>query len=171
MERTAPRRVEVDHALPAVAIPGSILHELYRHARETFPEECCGLIIGDAKQRFSRVLRCRNEATQRHQDSSDPYHRDNRAGFYMSPANYHEVLKQAPATLDSVTAVYHSHVDAMAYLSEDDLAYAEQAFSPFPQAAQIVVGIVDQQVHGAGIFEREGIGKPFRGHALEAAGP
>ena len=171
MERTARQRVEVDHTLSAVAMPGSVLHELYRHALETFPEECCGLIVGDSKQRFGRVLRCRNEATQRHHDSSDPYHRDNHAGFYMSPANYNDVLKQAQATLDSVTAVYHSHVEAMAYLSEDDLAYAEQAFSPFPQAAQIVVGIVDQKVHGAGIFEREGIGKPFRGHALEAAGP
>ncbi len=171
MERTAHQRVEVDHTLPAVAMPGSVLHELYRHALETFPEECCGLIVGDSQQRFRRVLRCRNEATQRHHDASDPYHRDNHAGFYISPANYNAVLKQAQATVENVTAVYHSHVDAMAYLSEDDLAYAEQAFSPFPQAAQIVVGIVDEQVHRVGIFERKEIGMPFHGHAVQEVGP
>ena len=177
MERSSRGPVEVDRTLPAVEIPGEILHELFRHALEAFPEECCGLIVGDARQRFHRVLRCRNEATQRQHDPSDPFDRDNHAAFYMSPANYHRVLDEAQTTLERVTGVYHSHVDADAYLSEDDLAYAEQAFSPFPHAAQIVVAVSgredrkDPKVQGAGIFDREGIGKPFRGQAIEAVGP
>src|SRR5262245_44185909 len=55
------RRVEVDEALPRASLPAGVLNELYAHARETLPEECCGLIVGDERERYRRVIRCRNE--------------------------------------------------------------------------------------------------------------
>jgi len=44
--------IEVDDTRPAVEIPSRLFNEMAAHARETYPEECCGLLAGDAAVRF-----------------------------------------------------------------------------------------------------------------------
>ena len=165
------RRVDVDEALPAMVIPGRILNELYTHALETLPEECCGLIVGDDRERFERLVRCRNEMTQRHRSDPERYPRDGREAFCMNEGDYQLVLEQAEDAEERVTAVYHSHVGTGAYLSEIDLRYAEGTEFPFRQADQIVVAVFERRVTGVGIFQRTAIGGPFLGRRLEPAGP
>ena len=63
-----------------------------------------------------------------------------------------------------VTAVYHSHVDVDAYLSEVDLEYAEPGV--FPGAAQIVIAVSEGQVKRVAIFQRAREGAAFRGHPV-----
>jgi proteasome lid subunit RPN8/RPN11 len=135
------RRIDVDAALPAVAIPGRILDELRHHARDTLPEECCGLIIGDENERYKRVVRCHNDMNQRHQDDPESFPRDAKTAFWMRETDYQQAWDSARESGEQVTAVYHSHVGVDAYLSEEDLGYAEQEFFPFPDADQIVVGV------------------------------
>src|SRR5262245_23926261 len=38
----------LDPALPPVALPRGLVLEAFAHARECYPEECCGLLIGPA---------------------------------------------------------------------------------------------------------------------------
>ncbi len=165
------RRVEVDEALPRASLPAGVLNELYAHARETLPEECCGLVVGDAGERYRRVIRCRNELTRLHHQDPAEYPRDGRSGFVMNAMDYTAAVQQARALGDRVTAVYHSHVDAHpgggVYLSELDLEYARQPGFPFPDAAQLVIAVCDGRVTGVGLFERAAPGCPFRGRGVE----
>ena len=165
------RRVEVDEALAPVVIPGRILNELFAHALETLPEECCGLIVGDEREPFRNVVRCRNDMTQRHRGDPDRYPRDGREAFCMNEGEYQLVLEEAEAAGERVTAVYHSHVGSGSYLSETDLQYAESREFPFQQADQIVVALFERRVTGVGIFQRMAVGRPFVGRRLESAGP
>ena len=153
------RRVAVDESLPPVVLPGRILNELCAHAIQSLPEECCGLVLGDDHQRFQRIIRCRNEMTQRHQADSKAYPRDGRRAFYMNELDYMNAIEQAEAAGGRVTAVYHSHVDAGAYLSEMDLEYAENPLFPFPHADHIVAGVHDRKVQELGLFQRTGPGQ------------
>lgn len=134
-------RVEVDNSLPPVVLPARIVSELLGHARETLPEECCGLIVGSAERRYRRLVRCRNEMTQRHRADPIGFPLDGRAAFWMNEADYMHTRDEAEATGERVTAVYHSHVGTGAYLSEMDLDYARHALFPFPDADQIVVAV------------------------------
>ena len=165
------RRVDVDEALPRVALPGRVLNELYAHARETQPEECCGLILGDDGQRFRRLVRCRNELTRLHHEDDREYPRDGRSGFVMNARDYASVAQQAREVGERVTAVYHSHVNAHegggVYLSELDLEYASQPGFPFPDAAQVVIAVCEDRVIGVGLFERDSAAGGFRGRAVE----
>jgi proteasome lid subunit RPN8/RPN11 len=165
------RRVDVDEGLPPVVIPGRILNELFTHALETLPEECCGLIVGDEREPFRRLVRCRNEMTRRHRSDPDRYPCDAREAFYMNEVDYERALDQAKDSREGVTAVYHSHVGSGVYFSEMDLEYAESAFFPFREADQIVVAVFERRVTGVGIFQRMAIGGPFLGHRLESGGP
>jgi proteasome lid subunit RPN8/RPN11 len=109
--------------------------------------------------------------TRRHRSDPERYPRDARGAFYMNEADYQRALEQAEGAGERVTAVYHSHVGSGAYLSETDLEYAENAFFPFREADQIVVGVFERRVTGVGIFQRRAIGRPFLGRRLESAGP
>lgn len=159
------RRVDVDEALPAVSIPSRVLHELFQHARHSAPEECCGLIVGTEREPFARAVPCRNEMTRLHQQDPSAWPRDNRNGFYMRPDDYRPWLE--PEGEERVTAVYHSHVGFGCYLSDEDLAYAEHALFPFPEADQIVVSVGEERVEAA-LFRRSGPGAAFVGSAVTA---
>ena len=165
------RRVDVDASLPPLLLPGRILNELCTHSLETLPEECCGLILGQRSARFAQLVRCRNEMTRRHLADPQGHPRDGSTAFWMNEADYAHAQELAEAAGGAVTAVYHSHVDAGAYLSELDLEYAEQPLFPFPNADQIVIAVQERRVVGAGLFQREAAGKPFVGRAIVMAAP
>ena len=165
------RRVDVDASLPPLALPGRILNELCAHAIETLPEECCGLILGRGAARYGRLVRCRNEMTRRHLADPLTHPRDGCAAFWMNEGDYLNAQTLAEAAGEQVTAVYHSHVDVGAYLSELDLEYAEHALFPFPTADQIVIAVHERRVVGLGLYQREGATKPFTGRSILSAAP
>jgi proteasome lid subunit RPN8/RPN11 len=160
-------RADVDETLQPVAMPGRLLHELYKHALESCPEECCGLILGDRDDRYQSLVRCRNEMTQRHQKDPTAYPRDGREAYYMNEHDYMRASEKAEANALAVTAVYHSHVGSAVYLSEMDLQYARSALFPFPDAEQIVVSVSERKVCGLGLFQREDRDAPFTGRPVE----
>ena len=81
---------------PAV-LPTAVLNEIFAHAREADPEECCGLILGTAQARYQRVVRCRNDMTAWHQRDPETYPRDGTQGFYMSELDYLRAEEEARA--------------------------------------------------------------------------
>jgi len=165
------RRVDVDAFLPPLVLPGRILHELCAHALETLPEECCGLILGQRNARFGQLVRCRNEMTRLHLADPRSQPRDGNTAFWMNEGDHAHAQALAEAAGDVVTAVYHSHVDAGAYLSELDVEYAEHALFPFPTADQIVIAVQERHVVGLGLFQREAPGKPLVGRGIVLAAP
>ena len=176
-------RVEVDSSLPPVAVPARIVSELLGHARETLPEECCGLIVGTREQRYARLVRCRNEMTQHHRADPIGFPLDGRAAFWMNEADYMQTRAEADAAGEQVTAIYHSHVGSGAYLSELDLGYAQHALFPFPAADQIVVAVAgpdathatvpleDGCVRGIGLFVWDAASAGLRGRRVRPSVP
>jgi proteasome lid subunit RPN8/RPN11 len=146
-----------------------VLHELNQHAVEAVPEECCGLIVGNALERYLRVERCTNEMTALHLADPEQHPRDGTTAYYMSPKDVLRVQRAADEAGEVVTAVYHSHVGAGPYLSEVDLEYAEQELFPFPQADHIVVPVFERTAREVGLFRRGPGG--FRGHPVERTDP
>jgi adenylyltransferase/sulfurtransferase len=148
------RRIEVDLELPPVLVPATVLNEVFAHAREADPEECCGLVTGDDAHPWRQVVRCRNDMTRHHQRDPEAYPRDGRQGFYMNEQDYLRVEDEAQARGERVTCVYHSHVDAGAYFSEMDQDFASEALFPFPDADHLVVSVVGGKVVDQALFRR-----------------
>ena len=81
----------------------------------------------------------------------------------MNADDYLPILREAEASGARVTGVYHSHVEAAAYFSEEDQRFALQEMYPFPDVDHIVVSVIGREVKefaafrwfpGAGRFER-----------------
>jgi len=159
-------RLDVDETLPSIKVPRYILNELYSHALETLPEECCGLIVGTDQNRFRRFVRCRNEMTLQHRKDPVAFPRDGRRAFLMNGLDYMRVIDEAEECGEIVTAVYHSHIDAGAYLSAMDREYAESTLFPFPGADQVVVSVVDGNVDSVAFFRHDDPACDFFGHTI-----
>lgn len=147
-------RIEVSRSVAPATMAARLLNEMVEHARETHPEECCGLITGRAPGRYERVHRCRNDMTMLHQQDPMTFPRDGRQAFHMSEIDYLRVQKDADAAGQQVTAVYHSHTEAGAYFSEMDQEFASQPAFPFPDAHHIVISVVEGLLKETAVFAR-----------------
>ncbi len=162
-------RIELEPALEVATMSSELLHELCRHALDVAPEECCGLVLGNANVRFLRSVRITNIMTKKHLEDSTAFPRDAFYAYYMSEVEYQRVLEQAEARSEFVSAIYHSHVEQGCYLSADDLSFAVHPLFPFPEASQIVVSVLGERVDETGIFDRmEDDSASFVGRRLEA---
>lgn len=147
-------RIVADPDLEPEVIPASVLHDVFAHAREADPEECCGLITGDEGERYRHVVRCRNDMTLHHRRDPLAYPRDGREGFFMNEQDYQRAADEAEANRERVFCVYHSHVGCGAWFSELDQEFAEQPHFPFPVATHLVVSVMGGKVVDQALFER-----------------
>lgn len=134
-------------------IPGKILEEIYGHAREEFPNECCGWLAGsrdgDEVERVRRAKNAYDPAT--HPTASD---RTAESAYVIDGDDLLELNR----TLDGdepPLVIYHSHPNGRAYFSETDRRVAIDPWGDGPAypVKQLVVGIDGNRVVEARLFE------------------
>jgi proteasome lid subunit RPN8/RPN11 len=90
--------------------------EIRRHGEETYPNECCGVLLGqmnDGVRTVTSTARCENTRT----DSPE-----NR--YHIDPKELVRVQRQARERDEDIIGFYHSHPDHPAQWSSTDLAEA-----------------------------------------------
>ncbi|MGH7831582.1 MAG: Mov34/MPN/PAD-1 family protein, partial [Candidatus Binatia bacterium] len=116
-----------------------------RHAVETFPEECCGIIL--SRGHAEEVRRCTNIQNLLHARDPEAYSRDATTAYSMDIKELELIMREAETTGAKIKAFYHSHPGHEAYFSQEDKAFASPFGEPtFPESAQIVVSIYDRAV-------------------------
>ena len=98
-----------------VEISTNQLQFMMNHARSTYPEECCGFLLGGNSEvrKIHRVLAARNV----NQDS-----RRNR--YNIDPMELVQADVEARRSKLNLVGIYHSHPDAPAQPSQFDLEHA-----------------------------------------------
>ena len=134
-------------------IPAEILKEVYRHARASFPDECCGWLAGPRDSAgVSKVRPCVNDQSSGGHPSK-PERTAERA-YVFAPAD----LQELNLSLDGEEPpriIYHSHPNGHAYFSETDRSNAADPWGEgkaYP-VQQLVVGIDAQWVVEAALFD------------------
>ena len=168
MESGQSERIGIDARLSPVVLPTRLLNELYAHAREAHPEECCGLLTGSGPDSYLETHRCRNDMTKHHKNDPALHPRDGTQAFHMSEVDYLDVVQCAEAAGRLVTGIYHSHVDAEAYFSELDQDFASQPLFPFPGAVHFVVSIMEREIRDVGAFRWRQSDDRFEGRPVRA---
>lgn len=131
--------------LTILALDSKAWEEISRHAEETFPEECCGIIVSNGKS--DRVCRLQNIQNQLHSLDPETYPRDAKIAYAMDIKELERVIHEAQTAGSKIKAFYHSHPDHEAYFSEEDKTFATPFGEPtFPESAQIVISIYHRAV-------------------------
>ncbi|RPH36488.1 M67 family peptidase [bacterium] len=101
--------------------PESRLQQITAHAERTYPEECCGVMLG----REAVEERVVQEVIEI--DNSQDANRRRR--FLVSPAQYRDAERQAAERHMALLGFYHSHPDHPAAPSAFDTEHALPWFS------------------------------------------
>ncbi len=136
-----------------ITIPQNILEAVYREARASFPNECCGWLVG-AKDgsAVSSVRRCDNvQEAGGHPIAAE---RGAETAYVFSASDLLELNR----TLDGEIPpriIYHSHPNGRAYFSPTDQQVARDPWGEGPAypVQQLVVGIDGEQVVESVLFD------------------
>jgi proteasome lid subunit RPN8/RPN11 len=113
--------------------------KMYRHAENTYPEECCGILLGTFQPHGGvtvvEVWETENAWETESQlfasvspEASNP-DLSKRNRFTIDPAILLEAQKYARTENLSIVGIYHSHPDHSSHPSEFDRAIAWDAYS------------------------------------------
>ena len=141
-------------------LDGSSLAAMHAHARQAYPEECCGIIFErDDRVQVVRVTNVQNEL---HAQDPEQFPRTAATGYTMG-------AEAAPILIGSerrelrLLAIYHSHPGREAYFSEED---RRQAFGArdepiYPQAGYLVMSVLDREVRATKAFVWDGAARDY----------
>ena len=110
-----------------------VLDRMLRHCIESYPYECCGLMLGYEREDGKYVVdvvKVRNV-----------HEGDKRVRYRIDPMEYYEVEKQAEARGLQVVGIYHSHPNVPARPSQYDLSYS------FPWYSYLIISVSGDRVN------------------------
>ena len=118
-------------------IPQQLVDEMFSHAREDLPNECCGMLGGDAGE--ARTLYRAENA----EASPLRYSIDAKEQFRL--------MREIEDGGEDLVAIYHSHTKSPAYPSQTDVNLAG-----WPEAVYLIVSLAEEEPVLRGFWIREG---------------
>ena len=115
-----------------IVLDQQMLEQMHSHAISTYPEECCGLILGKFDgftKKVQRVKKMKNSFEPR-----ERYHR-----YTIDPKEFLQAEKEADSFGEEIVGIYHSHPNAPPKPSEFDRNHA------WPNLSYIVIEIREQK--------------------------
>ena len=152
--------------MTADTIPKKFLMDVFDQAAREYPHECCGMIIGPkAKpEELSRVRPCRNVQDEYHARDPENFPRASKTAYFIDPKELLVVQKECRENEEDVRVIYHSHIDAGAYFSEEDKRIAASDGEPaYPGVSYLVVSVIQEKACDAHLFRWDPKEKDFVG--------
>jgi proteasome lid subunit RPN8/RPN11 len=113
-----------------VIIGKSIVDSIYSHASSSFPEECCGLLLGAFEEGVSVKKVYSSMQMDNVFEEKERYHR-----YTIDPKKFLTAEIEAQKRGEEVVGIYHSHPNAPARPSQYDQNHA------WPTLSYIVVEV------------------------------
>jgi proteasome lid subunit RPN8/RPN11 len=105
-----------------IKIPASLLHQIYQHTEASYPNECCGLMIGttdkDQNHAVHTFRTCKNLNQERARDR-----------YLMDPLDQLRVQREFDNSPLEIIGIYHSHPDHPSRPSQTDTDAAYVGYS------------------------------------------
>jgi adenylyltransferase/sulfurtransferase len=142
-------------------IPPEPLRAIARHAEQTYPAECCGLLLEDAggKLRFEPIANV--AGTPQGAATSGRSQRD---GYVMEPKALLDALEAIERAGGRLWAIVHSHPDVGAYFSKEDRSMALGGGDDplWPGVRYLVVSVRAGSADAAHIYTWDDASRDFR---------
>ena len=102
--------------MSVLRLPKSVYEAIRAHGEETYPHECCGVLLGTSKAEGWRVQASVRAGNTRTDSAHNRYH--------IAPAELVKIQRQAMMQGLDIAGFYHSHPDHPAQWSPTDFAEA-----------------------------------------------
>jgi proteasome lid subunit RPN8/RPN11 len=134
-----------------------VLADIYAHASATYPEECCGFLLGPHDSHVvDEARRCVNEQNRYHALDPERFPRTAREAYFLGGKDLRFLLTSRDSTRP-VKIIYHSHPDVGAYFSAEDTRAAlgrepDATAEPQYPVDHIVIDAQADHIGGAKLF-------------------
>lgn len=135
-----------ERTVPVHALSEKQMLEIIRQAEAGYPEEICGIVVGQrGVPETYQVRPVRNIANRERQKDPSGFERDARTAYRMDDREVLRVLREADEAGWDVVTFYHSHPDHDAYFSamDRDRALAATQEPLWPGATYLVISVRD----------------------------
>jgi proteasome lid subunit RPN8/RPN11 len=118
-----------------VRLPRALLEEIVQHARDDFPNECCGIVAtnGDDAVKVFRAVNVHHSPTR----------------FEIDGRDVIRVLREIEDQGWELGSIYHSHTRTAAYPSQTDVNFAAN----WPGVTWLIVSLEDRESPSVRVFE------------------
>jgi proteasome lid subunit RPN8/RPN11 len=145
----------------AVALPEDLLSQMQAHAREAYPEECCGILIGRASDPSAESVRVIRGLER----TRNEFRGERRRRFLIPPEELRDVERRLEPSGLAVVGFYHSHPDHPAKPSQFDQEHA------WPWYSYLVLAVTARDIPATGAFELDPDSSTFREVPLRTVEP
>jgi proteasome lid subunit RPN8/RPN11 len=127
--------------MPLLQLRRELMDAMIAHARETAPEECCGLIGGHSETRAVTLYRLRNV-------TPDP-----ESAYEAAPEDLFAAQRQMRDRGEDLLAIYHSHPRA----ADPSPSETDVRLAYYPSAKYLIIGLggLEAVVKAFSISERQ----------------
>jgi proteasome lid subunit RPN8/RPN11 len=122
-----------------------VVDTIRTHGRESYPDECCGLLLGrfEADRRVAiEAWPVANAWTAEVALTHDEDAHSRRDRFYIPPAEYLKAQRSAARRDLEIVGCYHSHPDDRAWPSERDRAGAA-GVGGGPELSFVILSVIE----------------------------
>lgn len=128
----------------------SLFDRITARARACFPDEACGFVV--ERNGACDVVLVTNIQNQKHAENPEQFPRTAVIAYTMGPEAAPVLIGHDRGEL-TIRAIFHSHPQHAAYFSAEDKKQATLWDEPsYPDAAQIVVSVIDGEVRESKAF-------------------
>ncbi|HET7873994.1 MAG TPA: Mov34/MPN/PAD-1 family protein [Methylomirabilota bacterium] len=129
--------------------------QMQAQASAEYPYECCGFVLVRDRGTPNRLIfPCRNVQNELHAKDPARYQRDARTAYHIHDEDLRTVFGPLDRDGYRIAVIYHSHIDVGAYFSQTDKEQALMNGEPaYPDAAYVVVSVVERTVQALGAFQ------------------
>jgi proteasome lid subunit RPN8/RPN11 len=131
------------------SIPEKILQQIIVHAEAQYPLESCGLLIGSARdlQAVTEFRPMANRQGDRSAGMEAEPEKTARTGYWMAPEELLAIGKEMRHKSEAIKVICHSHADAPAVFSAEDLRMACPSGKPlWPGVNYLIVSVIHGKV-------------------------
>lgn len=128
--------------------------EIRRHGEETYPHECCGVLLGQMDgdvRTVTSTARCGNTRTD------SPQNR-----YHIDPKELVRIQREGRARNEDIIGFYHSHPDHPAQWSQTDLAEAH-----WVGCSYVITRVAQGRADATNSFELQGADESDKAFADE----
>ena len=124
-------------------IPEDVRAAIRYHAEICYPEECCGFVAGPKDTAIlTKALPCKNVQNEYHQKDPEQFPRNAETAYFMDPAEQLHIQKQLRSEEAEIKIIYHSHIEAEPYFSNEDMRLAVDDGQPlYPGILYLIVSV------------------------------
>lgn len=154
----------------SVSIPQEYLRQIQLQAEKDYPKETCGILIGPKNEleKVTGIYPCRNIQDEYHKQDPASFPRTSQTAYFIDPDDLFRIQRTAREKSCEIRVIYHSHVNAGAYFSEEDQRMALSDGKPtYPGVFYLVTSVHEGKVKESVLFHWDGQGEKFRQEAVQ----